>query len=188
MFDYIILYDKYYPEGSDARRILENHSKSVAGLAIEINASCGMGLDPSEVETAAMLHDIGIFMTDAPGIGCYGSEPYIRHGVLGADLLRSEGFPEWAARVAERHTGAGISPEDIKDMNLPLPTDRVLMPETLLERLVCYADKYYSKSGDMKRKSIERVRASMARHSQSTIWRFEKLYTEFGPVGQLFGI
>lgn len=183
MFDYKALYDKYYPAGTAARDILERHSRSVADLALKINADRHLGLDTSMVETAAMLHDIGIFLTDAAGIHCYGTEPYIRHGILGADLLRAEGAPEWCARVAERHTGAGITAQDIADMNLPLPPQRIMMPESLLERLVCYADKYFSKSGDMKMKSIDRVRASMARHSASTALRFEKLYDEFGPVG-----
>ncbi len=174
------LYDKYYPENSRVRDILQRHSESVAELAVSINDALELGLDDKQVYEAAMLHDIGIFLTDAPGIDCHGTEPYLRHGILGADLLRKEGFPEWVARVAERHTGAGITHKDIEDMNLPLPLDRVLMPETLLERLICYADKFYSKSGDMKRKSLERVRASMARHSQSTAERFEKLHDEFG--------
>lgn len=174
------IYDKYYPEGSPLREILEKHSRSVADLALCINSRLALGLDPAQVEQAAMLHDIGIFLTDASGIYCHGSEPYLRHGILGADLLRREGFPEWAARVAERHTGAGITPDDIRQMDLPLPLDRDLMPETLLERLVCYADKFYSKSGDMERKSIDCVRASMARHSASTVTRFERLHDEFG--------
>lgn len=174
------LYDKYYPENTRLRDILQRHSESVANLAVSINDVLGLGLDDNQVYEAAMLHDIGIFLTDAAGIDCHGSEPYLRHGILGADLLRKEGFPEWVARVAERHTGAGITEKDIEEMNLPLPHDRILMPETLLERLVCYADKFYSKSGDMKRKSLERVRASMARHSQSTAERFEKLHDEFG--------
>ena len=53
------------------------------------------------------------------------------------------------------------------------------MPETLLERLVCYADKFYSKSGDMQRKSLERVRQSMSRHGGDTAARFEQLHREF---------
>ena len=73
-------------------------------------------------------------------------------------------------------------------MNLTLPLDRVLMPETLLERLICYADKFYSKSGDMRMKSLERVRASMARHSQSTAERFELLNDEFGAAVQELGM
>lgn len=174
------IYDKYYPAGSPARGILVKHSQSVADLAGDINVRMGSPLPTGQVRTAALLHDIGIFLTDAPGIGCFGSEPYIRHGILGADLLRREGFPEWAARVAERHTGAGISEADIAELNLPLPTDRCLMPQTDLELLVCYADKFYSKSGDMARKSLNRVRASMARHSASTADRFEELHRRFG--------
>ena len=125
-----------------------------------------------------MLHDIGIHLTNAPGIDCHGKEAYLRHGILGAALLRTEGAPEWAARVAERHTGAGISVDDIRALHLPLP-ERDLMPETLLERLVCYADKFFSKSGDMQEKSLDRVRASMLKHSPETLTRFEALHREF---------
>ncbi len=95
-------------------------------------------------------------------------------------MLREAGAPEWAARVAERHTGAGIYPADIISLGLPLPADRILYPVTPLERLVCYADKFYSKSADMSRKSIERVRASMARHSAATLERFEALHACYG--------
>lgn len=178
--DYQKIIDRYYPAGTRLRDIYMRHCRQVADLALEIARRRKLAVDPDEVEAAAMLHDIGIVMTDAPGIDCHGSEPYIRHGMTGADMLRREGAPEIFARVAERHTGAGITADDIAAMKLPLPTDRCLMPETLLERLVCYADKFYSKSGDMQRKSLERVRASMARHSASTAERFEKLHAEFG--------
>ena len=94
-------------------------------------------------------------------------------------MIREAGFPEEIARVAERHTGAGISADDIKAMNLPLPPGDY-MPRTLLERLVCYADKFFSKSGDMKEKPLERVRLSMAKHSPETVKRFEALHKEFG--------
>lgn len=174
------IYDRYYPTGTRARDILERHCRSVASLALDINSRLNLGLDPVQVETAAMLHDIGIYATDAPGIDCHGTEPYIRHGILGADLLRREGYPEWAARVAERHTGAGIDDNDIAELHLPLPAGRMLMPQSLLERLICYADTFYSKSGDMQRKPLERVRASMARHSSATLERFERLHAEFG--------
>lgn len=173
------IYDKYYPRGSKARDILERHSRSVAALALEINRTHCLGLAPQDVETAGLLHDIGIFLTDAAGIDCHGNQPYLRHGILGADLLRSEGFPEEICRVAERHTGAGITPEDIDELDLPLPADRVLYPETLLEKLVCYADKFFSKSGTMERKSLDRVRDSMLRHSERTLSRFDDLHSLF---------
>ncbi len=177
--DFQKILDKYYLPGSQVREILLRHSRSVADLAIEIARVRCLPLDHDEIEAAAMLHDIGICRTDAPGIDCHGSEKYICHGILGANMLRADGVPEAIARVAERHTGAGIYPVDIAELSLPLPLDRVLYPETLLERLVCYADKFYSKSGDMQQKSLDRVRASMLRHSSATLDRFNRLHDEF---------
>lgn len=177
--NYQEIIDKYYPAGSPLRDIYMRHCRSVANLAIEIADRKALDIDRNEIEEAAMLHDIGIFMTDAPGIECHGSEPYILHGVIGAQLLRENGMPERDARVAERHTGAGIDRDDIIAQNLPLPLDGDFMPATPLERLICYADKFYSKSGDMKRKPMEKVVASMKRISQGSLERFLKLKDEF---------
>lgn len=178
MIDYQTIIDKYYPAGTNRRDIYMHHCRQVADKALAIAHNKGLHLSDDIIEAAAMLHDIGIVMTDAPSIDCHGTLPYICHGIAGADLLRQKGYPEEIARVAERHTGAGISVEDIDELNLPLPrTD--YMPETLLERLVCYADKFYSKSGEMKEKSLDKVRNSMSRHSSATLGRFEKLHSEF---------
>lgn len=177
--NYNEIIDLYYPAGTLRRDIFLKHARSVTEKALEIARRKRLPLDEDEITEAAMLHDIGIFLTDAPGIGCHGNAPYIAHGTLGAQLLRDNGFDEKYARVAERHTGAGISASDIDELSLPLPR-RDFMPESLLERLICYADKFYSKSGDMKEKSLERVRASMSRHSESTAQRFETLHEEFG--------
>lgn len=179
--DYSRIIDRYYPASSDARNIYIKHCTQVSDLALDIAHRLALPLDDDTIRAAAMLHDIGICRTDAPGIHCHGTEPYIRHGILGAAILRAEGCPEEIARVAERHTGAGITADDIRELSLPLP-EGDYMPQTLLERLICYADKFYSKSGDMQRKSLDRVRASMARHSASTVKRFEALHREFGCV------
>lgn len=175
-YQYII--DKYYPIDSPLSEIFIAHSRQVADKAKKICIAKGLDLPLQEVETAAMLHDIGIFMTDAPSIHCYGTHHYIKHGILGAELLRQNGIDEKYARVAERHTGAGITIEDIKRQNLPLPLQDYC-PETLLEKLICYADKFFSKSGNMKEKSIDAVIQSMAKHSQETLNRFEKLHHIF---------
>ncbi len=82
--------------------------------------------------------------------------------------------------MAERHTGAGITAEEIEAQGLPLPKGDY-MPETLMERLVCYADKFYSKSGKMERKPLEKVIRSMERISAGSLARFMKLHEEFGP-------
>jgi uncharacterized protein len=80
--------------------------------------------------------------------------------------------------VAERHTGAGITADEVTAMELPLPV-RDYMPETLLERLICYADKFYSKTRLDSAKTLESVRTSMLRHSPATLERFDRLHGEF---------
>ena len=105
----------YYYNNDALRDILLRHSRSVAAKALDVvDRHPELGLDRQFVGEAAMLHDIGIFMTDAPSICCHGTYPYICHGYLGADLMRSLGF-ERHALVCERHTGAGISLQTIID-------------------------------------------------------------------------
>ena len=112
--------------------ILVRHSEAVSQKALSIaKAHPELEADLTFLEEAAMLHDIGIVKTDAPGIECYGTEPYICHGILGAAMLRDEGLPRHA-RVCERHTGAGLLCEDIIGQNLPLPHHDFL-PETIEE-------------------------------------------------------
>lgn len=176
--DYQRIIDKYYPEGSEARNIYMRHARSVADEALAIVRRKHLPLDEAEVEAAAMLHDIGICRTDAPGIDCHGTEPYLAHGVVGAALLRAEGVPEAIAAVAERHTGAGLTADEVAASGLPIPAGDYC-PRTLMERVVCYADKFWSKSGTMERKPIERVRASMAKWGEATAARFEALHKEF---------
>lgn len=191
MYDFRQTIDRHYPAGSPLRDIYLLHCRSVSDLALETAARLRLPLDPAEIEAAAMLHDIGICLTDAPGIHCHGSAPYLTHGILGADLLRAEGAPEQLARVAERHTGAGLSPADVTALNAMLaakgaapqqliPPGRICMPESMLEKLVCYADKFYSKSGDMKRKPLERVLASMEKFGPESLARFQELHALFG--------
>ncbi len=173
------LYDAFYPEGTRARYILEKHSKSVAALAADINIERSLGLDAELVELAAMLHDIGIFLCDAPSIDCHGSRRYILHGILGADLLRRHGYPEAVARVAERHTGTGLTPIQAQQLGIPVEDGRSLMPETELEGLICYADKFYSKSADMNRKPLARVRLSVSKHGDAAVARFDDLHRKY---------
>ncbi len=177
--DWKAIVDRHYLEGTRCRDILLKHSRQVADLALDIAHRHSLGLDDEIIESGAMLHDIGICLTDAPGIDCHGSAPYLSHGVLGAEMLAGEGAPDWVCQIAKRHTGAGITAEDIQKYHLPIPLGDYV-PRTLLERLICYADKFYSKSGAMEKKTLDRVRASMARFSPETVARFEELHRQFG--------
>ena len=117
----LTLIDKFYPEDNELKHILLVHSRSVTDKALALaKKHPGLDLDLDFIEEAAMLHDIGIFLTDAPDIQCFGTHPYICHGYLGADLVRKEGFPRHAL-VCERHTGAGLSLHDIEEQGLPIP-------------------------------------------------------------------
>lgn len=178
--DWQNIIDSHYPAGRRARGILLSHCRAVAAEALGIARRLSLPLDAADIEGAAMLHDIGIIATDAPGIDCHGALPYLCHGVAGADMLRGAGAPEAYARVAERHTGAGLTHQEIAAAGLPLPADRSYMPETLLEKLICYADCFYSKGGDGRRKSMERVEASMAKFGPGVAARFADLRKLFG--------
>ncbi|MCQ2379519.1 MAG: hypothetical protein MJ025_01150 [Victivallaceae bacterium] len=177
------LISNIYPEG-DLRNLLLEHSESVRDKALSILSGSPFAgkLDGEFVSEAAMLHDIGIIRCDAPGILCHGTEPYIRHGVIGAGMLRAIG-PEMEryARICERHTGCGLSANDILRQNLPLPETDYL-PETVEEKLICLADKFFSKSGDMKEKPLATVRRSMDKFGPETTNRFEQLCSMFSIV------
>lgn len=179
-FDWKKFIDGIYPADSKVRGILLSHSTAVCRLAIAIAERLGLDIDTDDIEAGAMLHDVGIIATDAPGIACYGKEPYLCHGAVGADMLRKAGAPEYLARIAERHTGAGLTAQEITAAALPLPSGRIYMPETILEKLICYADCFYSKGGDGSRKSLERVRASMDKFGPDVRQRFEVLHNQFG--------
>ncbi|MBO4826484.1 MAG: HDIG domain-containing protein [Prevotella sp.] len=177
--DYQAIIDKYYPEDNELRRILLVHSQSVAQKALQIvSLHPELNLDAQFVREAAMLHDIGIFLTDAPGIHCHGTEPYIRHGMLGAELMRREGFPRHA-RVCERHTGAGITREEIEEQQLPLPP-RDFLPETVEEKLICYADKFFSKTRPEREKTLEQALRSLEKFGPQGVLRFKQWAEMFG--------
>lgn len=172
--DYNLIINKYCKDNDALRDILVRHSKSVADKALAIaDAHPELKLDRQFILEAAMVHDIGIVLTDAPDIKCFGTEPYIRHGVLGAELMRAEGYPKHA-RVCERHTGAGLSLAEIEAQNLPLPHID-LLPETLEEKVICYADKFYSKTKLDREKTIEQAERSVAKHGEEGLKRFKEM-------------
>ncbi len=149
--DYQKIIEKYYPADDELRRLLLHHSRQVADRCLQIAKNHReLPIDTQFLEEAAMLHDIGIRWCNAPSIFCNGQQHYLRHGMIGGELLRKEGF-ERHARVCERHTGTGLTtvPKG-KDGEPVLPPELVksgfFVPDTLEEQMVCYADKFYSKS------------------------------------------
>lgn len=183
MVDYHGLILKYYEPGTLLHRVYMAHVTMVTGLALELSQNVrGKSPDLILIEEASMLHDIGIFKTNAPAIGCVGQEPYISHTVIGADILASEGLPKHA-RVAENHIGVGgISAEEVVKGELPLPA-RDMLCQTLEEQIISYADLYYSKNPDrlFVRKRKEKVRKGIAKYGERQQRLFSKLDAMLDP-------
>lgn len=170
--------DKYYSDNPELKHVLITHSQSVADKAEAIALTHPeLEVDVEFIRQAALLHDIGIFLTDAPGIHCYGQHPYIAHGYLGADILRSEGFPRHAL-VCERHTGTGLSLDLIRERNLPLP-QRGMKPISIEEQVICFADKFFSKSHIDREKSVDQARKSLLRFGNEGVEIFDNWCTLF---------
>ena len=150
------------------------HARKVAELALEMaRRHPELDIDEAFVEEAAMLHDLGIFLTDAPRIHCFGTEQYLCHGYLGAELLREIGL-ERHARVCERHTGTGISKEQILANGWNLPV-KDFYPETLEEQLVCFADKFFSKTRFLEEsRTFEQVVESMGKISEESVCKVKE--------------
>ena len=170
--DYISIINKYYPEDNELRRLLLKHDRQVADRALKIaDRHPEWNIDREFLEAAAMLHDIGSIRCDAPGIHCHGTEPYLRHGPIGGEMLRQmddaslgKDRVEALARVAERHTGTGLPGYE---------------PETLEEQLICYADKFYSKSSPDREKTLEQAAQSLRKFGEAGVVKLMEWAKEF---------
>ena len=129
---------------------------------------------------ASILHDIGVFKTYAPDIDCFGKAHYIEHGVLGACIFSERGLHRFA-RVCTTHIGTGLTREDIRSASLPIPENDYL-PETLEEKIICWADKFYSKNPDrlFEEKSLETIIHGLQKHHSSKVDQFLQWNKEFG--------
>ncbi len=160
--------------------ILMLHGTMVAGKALEVCGHLEVDGDTRKlVLEAAYLHDIGVCRTDAPDIGCHGTEPYIRHGVIGREILEAEAFPLHAL-ICERHTGVGFTVADIVGQRLPLP-QRDMTPHSLAERIICYSDLFFSKNPRRleQEKSVEKVRHGLAAFGPDKVAIFDGWLKQF---------
>jgi len=179
----LAIINKYYDQQSALYRVLVVHSILVAAKALELaeqylkNHSKAK-VDLRFIEEASLLHDIGIFQCNAPEILCFGSEPYIRHGMIGKRILEEEGWPRHAL-VCERHTGVGLTREDVINQNLPLPA-RDFMPVSVEEKIICLADKFFSKKPKklFKEKSLSKIEKGLKKRGVHIARRFRELHEE----------
>jgi uncharacterized protein len=160
--------------------IVREHSRNVTDLALEIAASLNVSADKRTfIEEASMLHDIGVCQVHAPSLGLHGSAPYIMHGVLGRAILENEGYPNHGL-VCERHTGVGLTCDDIIRQKLPLP-ERDMCPQSLAEQIICFADLFYSKKpGHLgERKTIAHIRKKLLPFGKEKVAIFDDWLLRF---------
>ena len=174
------VYDLIYSVYQGNEGVLEfliPHSECVAELAVRI-ANEHKKADVDFVERAALLHDIGIFKTHAPNVKCLGSAPYIQHGILGKEILESRGFLREAI-VAQTHIGVGLTAKYILENDIPLPAVD-MVPTTLEEKIVAYADLFFSKKRLTTPKTVEEVEKTVKKYGDESYEVFKKWHKKFG--------
>ncbi|HIJ56776.1 MAG TPA: phosphohydrolase [Deltaproteobacteria bacterium] len=171
--DPLEILSKYYDPESTLFDVLLEHGRRVAGKAIDAaKRVTHLKPDLEFIQEASMLHDIGIFLTRTSSLGCEGDYPYVCHGYLGRELLEKRGFGRHAL-VCERHLGVGLTAEDIEKESLPLPV-RDMVPVSIEELIISYADKFYSKSNGSAEgeKSVEAIKSGLLKFGQEKVERF----------------
>ena len=92
-------------------------------------------------------------------------------------MLQQEGFLRHAL-VCERHTGAGMSLQSILEQNLPVP-HREMVPVSLEEQVICFADKFFSKTRLDSEKTIEKALKSISKYGEDGVIRFNNWCERF---------
>jgi uncharacterized protein len=175
----LAIIDDLYPKGSMSAEILLAHSIQVRDKALAVaRRVTRLRPDTTFIAEAAMLHDIGIYQTAAAGIGCHGTQAYIRHGIIGRNVLENYGLHQHAL-VCERHIGVGITRSDIESQGLPLPP-RDMLPVSIEEQIISYADAFFSKTNGGCEHSLAEVLASLAGFGRDKVNQFMQWHRRFG--------
>ncbi len=171
------LHEKYSPN-KEIYELVYQHSKIVWEIARSLLIQQPQDIDAKMVKIGCLLHGIGVYtLYDLNGNET--DEPYIRHGINGYNVLKTEGFSEEICRFAANHTGVGITKDAVISNNLPLPAQD-FTPKTPEERLIAYADKFHTKINPPKFYSYQSYKKHAAQFGQKNVERFETLATEFG--------
>lgn len=173
------LHHRYAPN-QDAFEAVYIHCQIVWDIArqLMIDSSSRFSVDEELVKVGALLHDIGVYRL-YNSQGKVDQANYIRHGILGEDVLKEAGFDEVMCRFASRHTGVGLSKNDIVLQKLPLPPQDFLA-ETDEELLVMYADKFHSKTDPPCFNTANYYKQHVRRFGEDKVTKFEEMIQKFG--------
>ncbi len=179
--DYFKIIHTYISPDSSVYRVYIPHVSLVTAKALKIAKKLDLSREKQVfIEEAAMLHDIGMIRVDQYNNVSDGNLPYICHAPLGREILEYEGLPRHAL-VAERHIGVGISKQEIMKQKFPLP-QRDLMPESIEEKIISWADLFFSKSPKKlwKEKSLRDIRKTVKKYGKRQVNVFRQWFEEFG--------
>lgn len=109
------------------------HCQAVTLLALELAEKIrakNYTIDIALIEAGALLHDLGRAKTHS-----------VNHAIEGTQLAQVEDLPDSIICIIKRHVGAGITTEEAEELKWPKDN---YIPQTLEEKIVCYADKCIS--------------------------------------------
>jgi uncharacterized protein len=185
------LHEKHAPTAA-ALDLVYTHCVIVRDIAEQLHARLGASqeIDIDIARAGALLHDVGVYRLydDA---GNLDGPNYIRHGIVGYELLQEEGVPETICRFASHHTGVGLTRDDVISQRLPLPPADYLA-ETDEELLVMYSDKFHSKKTPPVFYTADAYAARVSRFGPEKVAAFEAMRATFGdpdlaPLADAYG-
>ena len=173
------LHQKYAKSDADLT-LIYTHCQIVEAIAMQLlDAKPIQGIDRDLVRVGCLLHDIGAYEVLEEGKFVRG----VRHGTIGEDILKNEGYSETIWRFASHHTGVGLTEQDVMDQNLPIPVADYTA-KTNEERIIMYADKFHSKSNPPSEApyfcSFDWFRNSVQKFGSDKAAKFDALAELFG--------
>jgi uncharacterized protein len=171
------LHQRHAPTAA-ALELVYTHCQIVGAVAGQLLAASGFAANAALVRAGCLLHDVGVYpLYDEAGRLDYAN--YIRHGVLGYQLLRAEGLPEVICRFASHHTGVGLTRDDVVRQELPVPPADYLA-DTAEETVVMYADKFHTKSTPPAFLTADAYAASVGRYGPDKAAAFAAMRAALG--------
>jgi uncharacterized protein len=171
------LHARYAPTPA-AFDLVHTHCVVVAAVAAQLLQRRPQPVDAALVHVGSLLHDVGVYRL-YDGQGRIDRPNYLRHGILGEQLLRDLGYPDALSRFCSHHTGVGLTREDVVRHHLPLPVADYLA-ETAEEELVMYADTFHSKSDPAAFVAPPLARGQLTRFGPDKVARYDALAARFG--------
>lgn len=173
------LHQKYAKTAEDFKLIYE-HCQIIEAIAVQLLDTRPLEtIDRELLHVGSMLHDIGAYEVLENGRFVRG----VRHGHIGEEILRKEGFSNEICRFASHHTGVGLTKQDVIEQKIPVPVaDYTAQTDT--ERIIMYADKFHSKSNPPTEPpyfcSFEWFRSSIQQFGEDKAQKFDSLAEKFG--------